>query len=62
MTDASNSPWHEGYGMADETRMKILKDAELYGVKSASEMNRVSDTIIYIWRKRLAHTQADPKR
>ena len=58
----TQSPWNEGYGLTDETRMKILKDAEIHGVKAAAEMNRVSNTIVYQWRKRLAHTQEPDNR
>lgn len=42
---------HPSYGLADETRMKILRDADAMGVKSASEKNRVSIQSIYSWRK-----------
>lgn len=47
-------PPHPAYGLADETRGTILRDAAAIGVKRAARLHRVSDTIIYVWRKRLS--------
>lgn len=44
---------HPAYGLADETRWTILRDAEIFGVRGAAENHGVSRSIIYIWRKRL---------
>lgn len=52
-TNRTDTPPHPAYGLADETRMAVLRDAEALGVRSAAEGNRVSKTIIYVWRKRL---------
>lgn len=48
--------FHPAYGLENETRMKILEDAELFGVKEAAKMNRVSESAIQKWRKRLRDT------
>lgn len=47
------TPFHPAYGLTDETRAKILKDAEILGVARAAEVNNVSGTAIYKWRKRI---------
>lgn len=44
---------HPAYGFADQTRWTILRDAEIFGVRGAAENHGVSQSIIYIWRKRL---------
>lgn len=42
---------HPHYGLADETRHKILKDAEIYGIREAAKINSVGVASIYRWRK-----------
>lgn len=44
---------HPDYGLADETRWTILRDAAETTVKAAAEAHGVHPSIIYIWRKRL---------
>lgn len=44
---------HPDYGLPDEVRLTILRDAEALGVKRAALLHKVSDTIIYRWRKLL---------
>lgn len=44
---------HPDYGLTDDVRLTILKDAEVIGVKRAALAHRVSDTVIYNWRKRM---------
>lgn len=44
---------HPDYGLPDEVRLTILKDAEAIGVRRAAQAHRVSETVIYNWRKRL---------
>lgn len=44
---------HPDYGLTDETRRTILRDAEIFGVRGAAENHGVSRSVIYIWRKRL---------
>lgn len=44
---------HPDYGLPDEVRLTILKDAEAIGVRRAAQTHRVSETVIYNWRKRL---------
>lgn len=43
---------HPAYGLAEATRLRVLEDAERYGVRAAAEVHGLSDTIVYIWRKR----------
>ena len=45
-------PAHPSYGLAEETRQRILADAALMGVTKAAQLHRVSDVAIYNWRKR----------
>ena len=44
-------PFHPAYGLADETRLAVLKDADTFGVREAARMHRVSKTAIYNWRR-----------
>lgn len=53
-TTATDKPPHPDYGLADETRLAILRDASLVGVRCAAEMHGVSDQAIRSWRKRYA--------
>lgn len=46
------------YGLADETRLTILRDAQELGIKAAAELHRVTAASIYVWRKRYAAVQA----
>lgn len=52
-TTRTDIPPHPDYGLADETRWTILRDAAATTVKAAADAHGVSDTAIYIWRKRL---------
>ncbi len=45
------TPYDPRYGLTDETRQKILKDAELMGIKEAAKINSVGVASIYRWRK-----------
>lgn len=54
---------HPAYGFAAETRLRILRDADLMGIRAAAEVHSVSLASIYIWRKRYdiaAHHSALP--
>lgn len=42
---------HPDYGLTDELRLAAVRDAEIFGVKSAAELHRVSVPSIYKWRK-----------
>ena len=50
MTD---KPIHPAYGLTDEFRLRVLRDAALVGVKAAAALHKVSAASIYIWRKRV---------
>lgn len=45
------SSLHPDYGVPDELRLAAVRDAEIFGVKSAAELHRVSVASIYRWRK-----------
>ncbi len=45
------TPYDPRYGLTDETRQKILKDAELMGIREAAKINSVGVASIYRWRK-----------
>jgi hypothetical protein len=45
--------FHPRFGLADETRIKTLRDAEIHGVAEAARMNNTSKESIYRWRRRL---------
>lgn len=44
--------FHPDYGLTDEVRLTILKDAEALGVKRAARAHGVSIQSIYNWRKK----------
>lgn len=45
--------FHPDYGLPNEVRLTILKDAEALGVKRAARAHGVSEQVIYNWRKKL---------
>lgn len=47
---------HPHYGFADETRLRILKDADEMGTYVAARLHGVSPTVIYNWRRALRPT------
>lgn len=53
-TTRTDLPPHPEYGLAEETRWVILREAAAVGVRRAAERHGVSDTAIYNWRKRLS--------
>jgi transposase-like protein len=57
---SSETPFHPAYGLADETRVSILRDAEVCGVKAAAEKHRVHPSVVYQWRKRYSAAPAQP--
>jgi transposase-like protein len=44
--------YHPDYGLTDEMRLKAVRDAQLTEVKVSAQINRVSASSIYKWRKR----------
>lgn len=44
---------HPDYGLTDDVRLTIIKDAAAVGVKRAAQAHNVSQSVIYSWRKRL---------
>ena len=51
-TSDLTKPAHPSYGLAEETRQRVLADAALVGVAKAAQLHRLSETAIYNWRKR----------
>lgn len=45
--------FHPAYGLSDETRLQILRDADTSSVRMAAYKHNVSATSIYNWRKGL---------
>lgn len=45
------SSLHPDYGLTDDLRLAAVRAAEIFGVKSAAELHRVSVPSIYKWRK-----------
>lgn len=45
--------WRPDYGLTDEYRMKILREAERSSAKKAADMFNVRFNTVYRWRSRL---------
>lgn len=44
------SPYHPAYGLADDTRKKILADAAETSVQEAAKKHNVAQSTVYRWR------------
>lgn len=57
MTERDTHPlpfrFHPDFGLPDDLRLTILRDAETIGVRQAAKLHRVSESAIYLWRKAL---------
>ncbi len=51
-------PIHPAYGLTDEFRLRVLRDAAFLGVKAAAELHNVSPSAIYVWLKRVTFSEA----
>ncbi len=52
--------YNHDYGLTNDTRRKIIADADAEGVKVAAEKNNVSTAVIYSWRRSVkAYTNGD---
>lgn len=52
--------YNADYGLTNDTRRKIIDDADAEGVKVAAEKNNVSTAIIYAWRRNIkAYSNGD---
>lgn len=47
-------PFHPQYGLTDEYRCKVVREAQRHGVREAAEYFRLSTTAIYTRRKRMS--------
>lgn len=45
--------YNHNYGLTNETRRRIIDDADAVGVRAAAEKNNVSTAIIYAWRQNI---------
>jgi len=60
LAPSPETPFHPAYGFADETRVSILRDAEVCGVVAAAEKHRVHPTSIRRWRRGYSAAAAKP--
>jgi transposase-like protein len=52
--------YNHDYGLTNDTRRKIIDDADAEGVRAAAERHNVSTAIIYSWRRSIkAYTNGD---
>ena len=49
--DVSKYGYHPAYGLPDEVRDAILRDAETETVRVVAERYRIGESTIYRWRK-----------
>ena len=45
--------YHEEYGLTDEIRIRVVRDAQKMPIKMAAQKNRVALSSVYKWRKRV---------
>jgi hypothetical protein len=45
--------YNHDYGLTNDTRRKIIDDADAKGVRAAAEKHNVSTAIIYAWRQNI---------
>ena len=45
--------YNHDYGLTNDTRRKIIADADAEGVRVAAEKNNVSTAVIYAWRRNI---------
>jgi transposase len=56
MSSAKADIPHPDYGLDHATRLLVLQDAEIMGVRSAALIHNVGIASIYVWRKRYDFT------
>ena len=45
--------YHEEYGLTDEIRIRVVRDAQERPITMAAQKNRVAASSVYKWRKRV---------
>jgi hypothetical protein len=45
--------YHKEYGLTDEIRIRVVRDAQEMPIKMAAQKNRVALSSVYKWRKRV---------
>ena len=59
-TDPLELIYNHDYGLTNDTRRKIIDDADAEGVRVAAEKHNVSTAIIYSWRRNIrAYSNGD---
>jgi transposase-like protein len=59
-TDLLELIYNHDYGLTNDTRRKIIDDADTEGVKAAATKHNVSTVIIYSWRRNIrAYSNGD---
>jgi hypothetical protein len=53
-------PYHPAYGLTDDMRAAVLRDAEIHGVAVAATLHNVSLTSAYKWRAALKQDGSKP--
>lgn len=43
-------PYHPAYGLTDDKRAAVLRDAEAFGVAKAAALHNVAASTVYKWR------------
>lgn len=43
-------PYHPAYGLTDDMRAAVLRDAETHGVAIAATLHKVAASTVYKWR------------
>ena len=43
-------PYHPAYGLTDDMRAAVLRDAEIHGVANAATLHNVAASTVYKWR------------
>ena len=59
-TDPLERIYNHDYGLTNDTRRKIIDDADAEGVRVAATKHNVSTAVIYAWRRSVkAYTNGD---
>lgn len=51
-------PYHPAYGLTDDKRAAVLRDAEIYGVAASATLHNVSVASVYKWRADLKQEES----
>lgn len=51
-------PYHPAYGLTDDKRAAVLRDAEIHGVAKAAALHNVAPCTVYKWRADLKQEES----